>query len=263
MLLVATTWVGTHRTISNLESGHAAHPDMMHPAEGWAARDGHLAAAAHAAVAPAVSAVVSGGATIAPGPGDANAAVTSGAALSRVFGALSNSWGAHSTTGGGAAGGAAAAAALPSHGGAAGAVGLLAAAGADAVAMAGAALADSERDIELRPERVAAVVGRAKAAEMEQLLQRGAAEGAGAEMRVSMDSAEKYQVGGGTGGVSCTLTGLVSCLAARSAGHDGQKAPLRRCWQKSPAHVCLANTSSLVQAPRPSRRSKPPRDAPL
>ncbi|KAI8463531.1 MAG: hypothetical protein J3K34DRAFT_526907 [Monoraphidium minutum] len=178
MLLVTTTWVATHRTISSLES---AQPPG-HVGEGWARRDGGPPGAAAAAAAPAPpgggdgsgGGGGGGGGGHGPGPGDTTSVVTSGDALSRAFGALADKWGAR----GGAA--AAAAAAAAGAGGAAGAP-----PGADAVALAGAALPDSERDIELHPDRVAAVVGRAKAAEVEQLLQLGggAPGGGGGELR--------------------------------------------------------------------------------
>jgi len=64
---------------------------------------------------------------------------------------------------------------------------------------------EGERDIELHPDRVAAVVGRAKAAEALALLQNGA--GPGGEVEASLDSPERTQVRVCVSGLWCCVEG--------------------------------------------------------
>ncbi|KAI8464231.1 MAG: hypothetical protein J3K34DRAFT_526356 [Monoraphidium minutum] len=114
-----------------------------------------------------------------PAPGDAGAHLTSGAALQRAFGALG-------------AGRAGALIGADVGGGAPAADEGAAAPGGAEGGGAGAQEGPVDGDIELRPERVAEVVGRSKAAETLQRLAAGPG-GARDELHASLDSAGRLQ----------------------------------------------------------------------
>lgn len=199
MLLVATTWIGAHHTFNKLIDPQAAYPwtssvrgeseDQWGP---WLQEHTPRALRLQGEVAAAAVSQRAHGSSGSwlpaqpndslPGPGDASAVVTSGSALDNIFGSLAEGLGAQAAVVSGAAGAVEVDGSHPQ-----------AVAPAGVVSLPGAPLPDSDADIELRPEKVQQVVGRAKVAEALQLLQEGP--GATGEVRASFDSASKTQVG--------------------------------------------------------------------